>query len=406
MVKRLAAVGAIAGSVAAIVAATIGGTATAATGKSALCKTAGLGFAGPLTGPASFLGTDQHHWELVFMSFWNSGKAIPGVPKTLKRVKLKDALDGDSQLNPQAAATVAGQMVSNRSILGMVGFAGSNENLGGGPVLDRAKLAYITGSATADQLTSKLKYFYRVVPNNSKQANTGAGYVIGALGIKSGDEVMVVDDGEAYGVGIADAAGKVFAGRGIKVDRESVPESTSSATANFQPLAQKAVAEKVKLVYAPTQVATDSQLFAQQLKTAGYKGGFMATDGSYSSSQFNFPGAYVSFFGPPITAVAKPFVNAFVAKYGAKAAQDPFGAPSFVSAEVLGIAISKACAVGHGNVSRAAVAAQVAKVKLASTILGHGLAFDNAGDVSRGPARGVTVFQIQSDGSYKLVHTA
>ena len=63
-------------------------------------------------------------------------------------MKLNLALLGDSQLNPQVSATVARQMVANKKILGMVGFAGSNENLGGGPVLDGAKLPYVTGSAT------------------------------------------------------------------------------------------------------------------------------------------------------------------------------------------------------------------------------------------------------------------
>lgn len=390
--------------VAAVAAATLGSAASAKTVVSPLCTQAGLGYAGPLSGPASFLGTDQHHWEQLFLTYWNSGKAIPGVPAGLKRVKLKDALDGDSQLNAQAAATVAAQLVSNKSILALVGFAGSNENLGGGPVLDRAGMAYVSGSATADQLTKQLKHFFRVVPNNSKQATVGVGYAIKALGLKSGDPVMVVDDGEAYGVGIAGAAQKLLEATGIKVDRESLPESTSSGTADFSSLAQKAVATKAKLVYAPTQVATDSQLFTQQLKTAGYSGGFMATDGSYSPSEFNVPGAYVSFFGPAITSVTKTFVDAYTKKYGAKAAQDPFGAPSFVAAEMIGVAISNTCT--KGTTSRAAVAAALAKVSLPTSILGHAVAFDSAGDVEKGPARGVTVFKIQANGTYKLVYSA
>jgi branched-chain amino acid transport system substrate-binding protein len=318
-------------------------------------------------------------------------------------VKLADSLDGDSQLNPQTAATVAAQIVSNPKILGLVGFAGSNENLGGGPVLDRANLAYVSGSATADQLTHSLKDFFRVVPNNSKQAATGVSYITGKLGLKNGSQVMIVDDGEAYGVGIANAAQKLFGQKGIKVDRESLPESTSSGTADFSALAQKAVAIHAKLVYAPTQVASDSQLFTQQLKTAGYGGGFMATDGSLSPSEFTFTGAYVSFFGPPITSITPSFRKMFTHKYGTVAANDPFGAPSFVSAQMLAIAISKSCA--DGKTSRAEVAKVLRHVTLPTTILGHAVAFDNAGDVEKGPARGVTVFLVQGKGDYKLVYT-
>jgi branched-chain amino acid transport system substrate-binding protein len=253
---------------------------------SSLCKTAGLAFAGPVSGPAAFLGNDQVRWVKTFLNFWNSNQPIPGVPTNLKRVKLRLALTGDSQLNPQVAATVAGQITSNKSILGLVGFAGSNENLGGGPVLDRAGLAYISGSATADVLTHQLKGFFRVVPNNTKQAAAGVGYIFSKLGLKRGDQVMVVDDAEAYGIGIATAAQKLFAAGGANVNRESLPESTSSATADFSALAQKAVANKAKVVYAPTQVASDSQLFAQQLKGAGYTGIFFATDGSLDSTSF------------------------------------------------------------------------------------------------------------------------
>ncbi len=408
MLKKLGAIATVAGATAVVVAATLGGTASATAVKaSPLCKTAGLGFAGPLSGPAAFLGDDQHHWVSLFISDWNAHKGIPGVPRSLKRVRLTDVYDGDSQLNPQDAATVGRQMVADKKILGMVGFAGSNESLGGGPVLDKAKLPYVSGSATADNLTSSLKDFFRVVPNNSEQAAGGVTYITKKLGLKKGDKVMVVDDGEAYGQGIASAAATLLAKRGISVDRESQAESTSTSTADFTSLANKAVAQHVKLVYAPTQTASDSQLFAQQLHQAGFHGGLMATDGSVDPSHFKYPGAYISFFGPQISAVSKSFLSAFKKKYGASAANDPFGAPSFVAAEMLGVAISKACAATHDKkVTRAAVAAKLKKVNLSSTILGYPMSFKNKRDHYHGPIAGVTVFQIQSNGSYKEVYAA
>jgi ABC-type branched-subunit amino acid transport system substrate-binding protein len=407
MLRRFGAIGAVAAVVAVVVALTLGSTASATAAKtSPLCKKAGLGYAGPLSGPASFLGDDQLHWMQLFISNWNAGRKIPGVPKGLKRVKLFDANNGDSMLQSGPAATVARSMVANKNILGMVGFAGSNENLGGGPVLDHAKLAYVSGSATADSLTTALKYFFRVVPNNTQQANAGVNYVVKKLGLKSGDKVLVVDDGEAYGIGIADAAGKVFTAKGVSIDREQVPESTSTSTADFHTVAQKAVTIGAKLVYAPTQTASDSETFAQLLKSDGYKGAFMATDGSVDPTHFNFPGAYISFFGPNVTSINTAYRAAFKAKYGAAAASDPFGAPSFVAAQMLGTAISESCTLGHGNTNRLAVAKRLAKVKLATTILGYPLAFNNAGDVDRGPAQGVTVFQVSDAGIYKQVYPA
>jgi branched-chain amino acid transport system substrate-binding protein len=419
MLKKVGATAALAAAIAVVVAATLGGTASAKserTATTALCKKAGLGFAGPLSGGAAFLGTDQSNWVKLFISSWNSGKAIPGVPKSLHRVKLSLALEGDSQLSSQVAATVARQMVSNHKILGMVGFAGSNENLGGGPTLDAKKLPYVSGSATLDTLATgakgqkPLKYFYRVVPQNAQQARTGVPFIINALKLAKHSKVMVVDDGEAYGIGLAGDAQALFKAKGMNVIRRSVKETDQNPggaagfAADIAPVAQQAVASGVKLVYAPTQDPPDSQTFTNDLKINGYHGGFMATDGSVSPTQFKFPGAYISFFGPSLTKITKSFRTAYLKKYGKQSATDPFGAPSFVAAQMLGVAISKACAATHGkSVSRASVAKKLAGVKLSSTILGYSMAFNNPEDARHGPSVGVTVFQIQSNGAYKEV---
>lgn len=422
MLKKVGAIAAIAALVAVVVAATLGGTASAKSDKVAanpLCKKASLGFAGPLSGGAAFLGTDQSNWVKLMIKNWNAGKAVPGVPASLHRVKLNLALLGDSALDPQKAATVARQMVANKKILGMVGFAGSNENLGGGPVLDRAHLAYVSGSATKDTLATgasgqkPLKYFFRVVPNNSTQAKAGVAYIVPKLKLK-GQKIMIVDDGEAYGIDIANAAQKAFKAAGVKtIDRESVKETDANPggsagfAADMAPVALKAATGGYKLVYAPSQDAPDSQAFVEQLKTDGYKGGFMATDGSVSPSQYKYPGAYVSFFGPGIEKINKSYVKQYKKTYGAQSATDPFGAPSFVAAEMLGVAISKTCAATKNkSISRAAVAKTLKKVKLSTTILGYSMAFNNKADVYHGPKSGVTVFQIQANGSYKEVYAA
>ncbi len=417
MLKKIGALAGIAAVVAAVVATTLGSTASAKTMKTtALCKKAGLGFAGPLSGGASFLGTDQSNWEKLFISSWNAGKAIPGVPKGLHRVKLNLAYEGDSMLSSQAAATVAQHMVSIKNILGMVGFAGSNENLGGGPVLDAAHLAYVSGSATLDTLATgasgqkPLKDFFRVVPQNAQQARSGVPFIIKTLGLKKGAKVMIVDDGEAYGIGLSGDAQKIFNAKGMNVTRKSVKETDQNpgGAAGFAndiaPIAQQAVANGVKLVYAPTQDAGDSQTFATDLKIDGYHGGFMATDGSVSPTQFKFPGAYISFFGPSLAKITKSFRTAYLHKYGKNSASDPFGAPSFVAAEMLGVAISKTCAATHGkSISRKAVVKTLKKVKLSSTILGYSMAFNNPADAHHGPKVGVTVFKIAANGAYKEV---
>jgi branched-chain amino acid transport system substrate-binding protein len=420
MLKKVGLIATTAGIIAAVVAATLGGTASAAAAKNPLCTKAGIGFAGPLTGGAAFLGTDQNNWVKLFIKDWNAGKAIPGVSKSMHRVKLTETVVGDSQLNPQVAATVARQMVASKNTLGMVGFAGSNENLGGGPVLDAANLPYVSGSATKDTLATgasgqkPLKDFFRVVPINSQQAKAGVTYIVPKLKLNKGSKIMIVDDGEAYGIDIANAAQKAFKAAGItKIDRESVKETDANPggaagfAADIAPVALKAVANNVKLVYAPSQDAPDSQTFVQDLHADGYKGGFMATDGSVSPTQYKYPGAYVSFFGPGIEKINKTIRTQYKNTYGAQSATDPFGAPSWVAAQMLGVAISKQCAATHGTkISRALVAKTLKKVKLPTTILGYSMAFNNPVDAFHGPKSGVTVFQIQANGAYKEVYAA
>jgi branched-chain amino acid transport system substrate-binding protein len=369
---------------------------------SKLCKTARIGFASALTGGAAFLGIDQRNWVRTFVRFWNANQAIPGVPTGLKRIRIREVVESDTQLNPQVAATVATQMASNGSILAMVGFAGSQENLAGGPVLTRAGLAYISGSATLDRLTDGKTLgrnnFFRVVPKNSTQAAVGVNFMFAKLGLKSGQRVMVVDDAEAYGIGIADNAQARFRARGVRVDRASQTQGNTDYTS----LAQKAVGENAKVVYAPTQIPSNSQLFAEQLKAAGYRGIFFGTDGSFDSTSFKFPGAYVSFFATDIyqVKIANRFTTDFSKRYGKTT---PFGAPSFVAAQVIAEAISKSCA--DGKTTRSEVRRTIPKIRLSTSILGHPVSFDRNGDVKTGlPANGVTIFRIGANGSYKLVY--
>ena len=158
------------------------------------CRSALIGVTGPFTGPAQAAGLDQRNWARTFISNWNAGKAIPGVPKGFKRTKLK-SIEADTQLNPQVAATVAVQLRSNKNIVAVNGFSGSQENVAGGPILRRGGVAMVSGSATRASLTDTSTpdggvlgkgFFRRVVPTDKRQAATDAAFVLNKLGVKSG----------------------------------------------------------------------------------------------------------------------------------------------------------------------------------------------------------------------------
>jgi branched-chain amino acid transport system substrate-binding protein len=389
-------------ALASVAAALAGGQkhATAAAGPS--CSTATIGVTGPFTGPAASAGIDQRNWARLFVSYWNSGKPIPGVPAGVKRTKIVTVED-DTQLNPQVAATVATQLRANPAVVGVVGFSGSQEVVAGGPILRRGGLAFISGSATRASLTDptssdgqglKTGYFYRVVPNDNFQGTVDATFVMKKMGIKKGDHVMTVDQAEAYSVPLISLITSLLQKAGVVVDRESQPATQT----DFTSLANKAVGEHAKAVVLASQVASNAQLFAQQLKAAGYTGGFIGTDGTFDATKFTFPGAYVSTFSLDVNKIPADagIAAAFKARFGPT---NNFGPPTWVATQMLAMAISKACT--DGKISRNEVRRDVPTISLSTSLLGHPIGFQKNGDQKGGVS--FTIFQIQSDGTYKIV---
>jgi ABC-type branched-subunit amino acid transport system substrate-binding protein len=389
--------------VAAVIAATVGGRASPASASALApsCKNALIALTGPYSGPAASAGLDQRNWGRLEIDYWNGNKPIPGVPKGMKRVHLSRVED-DTQLNPQVAATVATKYASNPSLLGVNGFSGSQENVAGGPILSKAGFAFVSGSATRASLTipgtpdgKGLKgHFFRVVPNDNFQAAVDVKFMMKRLGIKKGNTVMTLDSAEAYSVPLVSLATSLFKKAGVKVDRESQPASQT----DFTSLAGKAVAENAKGVFFASQVASNAQLFSEQLHAAGYNGKFVGTDGTFDSSQFKFPGAYISTFSLDVTKIKadRPIVSDFTSRFGKT---NNFGVPSWVAVQTLGMAISKSCA--DGKVSRAEVLKNMRSVSMRTSLLGKPVAFLANGDVKGGIS--FSLFQIQDDHSYKLV---
>src|SRR5207253_5319493 len=143
----------------------------------------------------------------------------------------------------------------------------------------------------------------------------------------------------------------------------------------------KAVAEKAAAVVLGSQLAANAQVFFQQLKADGLSGKWLSTDGTFDSSTFKVPGAYISSFSLDIhdVALAKPITASFEKKYGKTIS---FGAPSWVAVQMMAMGISNACA--DGKVTRAEVRRDVGKVSIKTSLLGKPIAFDKNGDVVGG----------------------
>ena len=196
---------------------------------------------------------------------------------------------------PAQATTVTQQFISNTKIVAVVGPAGSQEVAAVGPLMARAGLAFITGSATNSALTDgKNPTFFRVVSRDDVQGPQDAQLHRQQLHPKA---LMIVDDQEAYSTGLVSAMTPVFKAAGIRVDHESVSQKVT----DFSSLVAK-VTPNTTVVVLPWQVAANGQQFGKNLAEQHKTAVIFGTDGLFSPGRSR-SGSYVSSFGPDITAI-------------------------------------------------------------------------------------------------------
>jgi branched-chain amino acid transport system substrate-binding protein len=341
---------------------------------------AAIGMEGPLTGPVAVLGQEQLHFAKLAVAMDNLAN------KTKITI-----VQGDTQLQASQATTVTQQLTSNSKVLAVVGPAGSQEVEAVGPLMARAGMAFISGSATAAALTTgKYPTFFRVVSKDSVQGPQDAHYIVNTLHPKA---LMIVDDQEAYSTGLVSAMVPVFKAAGIKVDHESVSQKLT----DFSSLVSK-VTPSTSVVVLPWQVAANAQQFGRNLAQQHKKAVIFGTDGLFSPGTFTINGSYVSSFGPDITGIPADVAIAAAAKakYGSFGT---FGPPVFAATHVIDEAIASVCKSGQ-TPSRSNVLAAIKKTSEPTTILGQPIQFDSHGDLVNGK---FFLFKINAKGQYKLI---
>jgi branched-chain amino acid transport system substrate-binding protein len=356
---------------------TTSGSASAATTS---CPATSIGVEGPFTGPVPALGQEQLHFAELAVAADNAAN------KTNISI-----VQGDTQLNPAIATTVTQQFTSNPKIVAVVGPAGSQEVKAAGPLMTRAGLAFISGSATNVTLTSgTYPTFFRTVSKDSVQGPQDANYIVTNLHPKA---LMIVDDQEAYSTGLVSAMTPIFNAAGIKVDHESVSQKVT----DFSSLVAK-VTPAMTVVVLPWQVASNAQQFGRNLAQEHKTAVIFGTDGLFSPGTFTISGSYVSSFGPDITAIPADaaIVAAATAKYGSFGT---FGPPVYAATHVIDDAIASVCKSGQ-TPTRANVLAAIKTTNEATSILGQPISFTSTGDVVNGK---FFLFKIDSTGKYKLI---
>ena len=186
-------------------------------------------------------------------------------------------------------------------------------------------------------------------------------------------KVLIVDDAEPYSALIAAAAAKVLTANGVQVVRRSVNQTVTDYSSIIN-----AITADTSVVFLPWQLASNAELFAQQLEDQGVNAKLVGSD-ALDTAQFTVPGAYVSSFARAMRGSL-------------------FGPPAYVAAQVVVTAYHAACA--DGTATRAELRQAIRAVKIPRSILGAPVAFDRHGEM---PAARYYVSQIQSNGKHRLV---
>jgi len=346
-----------------------------------------IGLAAPYTGPAAGIGNQQVRWAKFFVKRWNAQKAN-------KHRKIK-IVPGDTQLGVDTAfaVKVAQSFASNSKLLGVVGPAGSQEVVASTSAYKGGGLGFVSGSASRTTLSdghtdgNRRGYFFRTVPNDAAQGPAVANWMTKKLKWK---RVYIIDDQETYSQGLADGVEKILKNRGVTTQRDSIAQTDSDFSSKIAK-----IPGNYQGIYIPWQLAPQAQAFGQQLKAAG-KGNIklFGSDGLFAPGIWKTTGSYDSAFPyDPKSPIVKAYIKAH------KGDGEFFGLPSYVAAQVVVGAVTKACA--DGKATRAEVRKDIAKTKLKKTILGFPVSFAKTGEMHTPANYGI--YQIQSNGSFKRI---
>ena len=328
-----------------------------------------IAFFGPLTGAAASLGQEQLAFARLAVADFN--KANDG--------KFKATMaEEDTDISPDKALPVCQKDSDDKSILGVVGPAGSGQVEACAKIFEDAGLTHVSSSATRPSLaTAGNKTFFRVVPNDDAQGPTDGNYIADKIGSKT---VFVMDDQSSYGVGLADTVQKTLDGKGVKTSRASVTQQDN----DFSALVTNIKGANAELVFFGGQVTSQGALLAKQLKEQGLDIPVFGGDGFFVVKDYitdaggATEGSYASVFAPDIHSIpaAADVVKAADAAYPGWGS---FGPPTYVATMVVLEAAMRASA--GGNFTRAGILAEVGKTNMASSILGIPIKFDANGEV-------------------------
>ncbi len=221
-----------------------------------------LAYVGALTGSSANLGVNIEQGAELAIIQYNDKNGKDCI--TLKKF--------DSQGDPAVAPGVARQAITDKKLVGVVGFPFSGESEAADPIFNDAGIPMITPSATRVSLSSHgWKVFHRAVANDGAQGPAAANYIKNVL---KAAKVFVADDQSAYGAGLADAVKSTLGTAVAGTDKTGADGKQT----DFSATVQKVVSSGATAFFYGGYYQ-NAGLLRKQLTAAGWKGTMVAGDG-------------------------------------------------------------------------------------------------------------------------------
>ncbi|MGY5007752.1 branched-chain amino acid ABC transporter substrate-binding protein [Streptomyces sp. 900105755] len=358
-----------------------------------------IGVDAPLTGQNSATGLGIQYGAQIAVDDANKNKTVPGVTFKIKAL--------DDKATPPIGQQNATQLVSDKTVLGVVGPLNSGVAAQMQQVFATANLVEISPSNTGVDLTQgkdwqtkkvrPFKTYFRTATTDALQGAYAADYAYNGIHKK---KAFVVDDKQAYGAGLSKIFREQFTKQGGKVIGT---DHVNTGDRDFSTLVTKIKNSGADILYYGGQY-DESEVLTKQLKDAGANIPLFGGDGMFTPTYIKTAGKaaegdLVTSIGVPVDTL--PAAKDFVATYKAKKYPGDYGTYGSYSYDAT-MAIIKAVGtvVKDGKIPTDARSQIVSAVQNTSFdgISGK-ISFDEYGDTTN---KQLTVYQVKS-GEWKSV---
>jgi branched-chain amino acid transport system substrate-binding protein len=292
-----------------------------------------IGEYGSLTGPQGTFGTSTHQGIIMAADEVNAAGGING-----RKVKI---LTEDDQSKPEEAATAVSKLISQNSVIAVLGEVASSASLAAAPICQTNKVPMITPSSTNPEVTKKGDYIFRMCFTDDTQGPAMADYTAKQLGIKTA--AILTDVKNDYSVFLGRDFERRFTEDGGQIVAHA---SYSNGDSDFRAQLTSIKPSNPQILWVPGYY-TDVGQIAQQARDLGITAPLVGGDGWVSPKLIEIGGKalegcyYANHYSQDDpTPIVRNFVDKYKQRFGAK--PDAMAALAYDAMHVLAEAMKRA----------------------------------------------------------------